>query len=84
MMPAPLTNTRNNAHHLTRLFADGAGARVSTPILRPMSAQKHLAASQIPPVARSNRHTGAFILARSKTLPTLRVTGTPKPAAKSP
>jgi hypothetical protein len=84
MMPALRTNTRNNAHHLARLFADTAGACVLTQTLSATTTRKHFAAPHIAPAARPNRPPGALILARPKTLPTLRVTYTPKPAAKSP
>jgi hypothetical protein len=77
MMPAMFTC--NHAHHLARLFADAAGACVSTQTL-----SKYFAAPHIAPAARPNRHPGALIPARPRTLPTLRVTYTPKPAAKSP
>ena len=84
MMPAPLTNTRNHAHHLARLFADTAGACVLTQTLWATTTRKHFATPHIAPAAPPNRRPGALIPARPKTLPTRRVTFTPKPAAKSP
>jgi hypothetical protein len=84
MTPAPLTSTRNNALHLARLFADPAGARALTQTLPATTARKHLAAPRIAPAAPPNRHPGALILARPKTLPTLPLPYTPKPATKSP
>jgi hypothetical protein len=78
------TNTRNNAHHLARLFTDTAGACVLMQTLWATTTRKHFAAPHIAPAARPNRRPGAPILARPKTLPTPRVTSTPKPAAKSP
>jgi hypothetical protein len=84
MMPALLTNTRNNAHHLARLFVDAAGACILTQTLWATTTRKHSAASHLAPAAQPNRHPGALILARPKTLPTFRLTYMPKPAAKSP
>jgi hypothetical protein len=84
MMPALLTNARNRAHHLARLFADTAGACVSTQTLSATTTRKRFPAPHIAPAAPPNRHPGVLILARPKTLPTLRVTYMPKPAAKSP
>ena len=83
MMTALLTNTRNT-HHLARLFADTAGACVFTQTLWTTTTRKHFAAPFIAPAARPNRHPRALIPARPKTPPTLRLTYTPKPAAKSP
>ena len=84
MTPALRTNTRNHAHHLARLFAETAGACVLTQTLWATTTRKHFAAPHIAPTAPPNRRPGALILARLKTLPTRRVTYTPKPAAKSP
>jgi hypothetical protein len=84
MTPALRTNTRNNAHHLSRLFADTAGACFLTQTLWATPTRKYFAALHITPAARSNRHPGTLIPARPNTLPTLHVTYTPKPTAKSP
>ena len=84
MMLTPLINTRNDAHRLSRLFADRAGARPSTPILRATSAQQRFAARHSAPAAPPNSHQDVLIVARPKALPTRRVTYLPKPAAKSP
>jgi hypothetical protein len=79
-----VTNTRNNAHHLARLFADTAGACVLMQTLWATTTRKTFAAPHIAPAAPPYRHPSALIPARPKTLPTLRVKYMPKPAAKSP
>jgi hypothetical protein len=84
MMPIRLTNISSDPHYLTWFFANSAGARVSTRILCAMRVQKHFAAPQTVPAARPNLDPDAFVLARLKALPTLRVTCMPKPASKSP
>ena len=84
MTPALRTNTRNHAHHLARLFAETAGACVLTQTLWATTTRKHFAAPHIAPAAQSNPRPGALILPRPKTLPTPRVTYTPKTAPKSP
>ena len=63
MMLTPLTNTRNDAHCLSWLFADGAGARVSTAILRATSAQKYFTATHITPAAPPNDRPAALVVA---------------------
>src|SRR5262249_43468892 len=77
--PAPLTNTRNHAHHVAGLCADTAAACVSTQTIWATATWKHFAAPHITPAAQPNRLPGAPILARPKPLPTPRVTSTPKP-----
>jgi hypothetical protein len=84
MTPILPTNISSDPHCLTWLFTNSAGARVSTRILFATSTQKHFAAPQTVPAARPNLDPDAFVLARSKALPTSRVTYTPEPAAKSP
>ena len=84
MMLTPLVNISNDAHGLAWLFAARAGARVSMPISRATTAQKHLVAPHIAPAAPPNSRQDALIVARPKALPTRRVTYLPKPAAKSP
>jgi hypothetical protein len=84
MMPIPLTNISSNAHRLTWLFANSAGARVSARILCAMSAQECFAERRTVPAARPDLDLDAFVLAKSKALPMSRVTYTPEPASKSP
>ena len=84
MMSAPLTNTRIDRYRLDRLSADSDGACVSARILCTMSVQKHSAAPLTVPAARPNPDPDVSVVARLKALPTLRITSTPKPAAKSP
>jgi len=84
MMLIALTNIRNDRYRLSRRSADSDGACVSARILCAMSVQKHSAAPQTVPAARPNPDPDVAVWARSKALPTLRITFAPEPASKSP
>ena len=84
MMPILLTNISSDAHCLSWLFANSAGAHVSTRPLRATRAQEHFAEPQNVPLARPDPDPDASVLETLKALPTLRVTYALEPASKSP